>query len=270
MPFFSKLSQKQIIGLFAGLFVVFCLSILAFVQLTGNQKSSQQNNSLANSEQSVSFPNSNFSSNSNNSSNSAILSTNSGNSSTQSSNTNLVSNSNSTDKPSNSTLNSQNQSLIAKTSSQVSHNSENILSEKISNSDKKIANLSSKIDGLSSKDNLQVKDFDVIVVFFENKDGGTCSGLLEGSIIKTISHCFDSDIALNFENVITINKNQVNILLQKKVNITPQKNSYNIISIDKDVVVGLGKPIPNCETCPNLFLKTTDSLGEGNSGSPVF
>jgi Protein of unknown function (DUF1176) len=48
MQFFSKLSQKQIIGLFAGLFVIFVISILAFVQLTGNQKSAQQNN-LSNS-----------------------------------------------------------------------------------------------------------------------------------------------------------------------------------------------------------------------------
>ncbi len=34
--------------------------------------------------------------------------------------------------------------------------------------------------------------------------------------------------------------------------------------------MGRGKSLPNCANCPNLFLKTMDSLGEGNGGSPVF
>ena len=101
MPFFSKLSQKQIIGLFAGLFVIFVISILTFVQLTGNQKSSQQNNSSANSDKSVSFSSSNSSTNSNsNYSNNSNSVANSGNLSNQSSNfinnSNNSSNSNST------------------------------------------------------------------------------------------------------------------------------------------------------------------------------
>lgn len=34
--------------------------------------------------------------------------------------------------------------------------------------------------------------------------------------------------------------------------------------------MGCGKSLPNYADCPNLFLKTTDYLGEGNNSSPVF
>lgn len=76
----------------------------------------------------------------------------------------------------------------------------------------------------NSQNNLQAKDFELTVVFFENKNGGTCSGFLENNIIKTISHCFDPNTVLNFENVIIINKSEVNILSQKKVRKMLEKN----------------------------------------------
>ena len=112
----------------------------------------------------------------------------------------------------------------------------------------------------------------ITAVFYQNKTtNATCSGILNSGKIITIAHCLDSNIALNDEKVIEIDAENHEMLITKNYNLENlEKNVYYVASVDKGLVKGYGKPIPNCSDCPNLFLKLENFLGEGNSGSGVY
>ena len=99
----------------------------------------------------------------------------------------------------------------------------------------------------------------------------TCSGLAKAdSMVDTVSHCLGYKQGKN-EKIVTdsIPKNQ--ILLSNRLDILPNQNlEFSIATIDKALVGAVSDGGCTDKTCEFFKLKAYKSLGQGNSGTPVF
>lgn len=112
--------------------------------------------------------------------------------------------------------------------------------------------------------------------------GFTCSGIKIGNTIKTITHCIDTGLQStspveltkveNEENLVdddTINPDY--ILIDKMLTISSNTElKFSIASADKNIVTA--NKYQGCldVDCKFYSIKSTDVLGQGNSGSGVY
>ena len=123
----------------------------------------------------------------------------------------------------------------------------------------------------------------VIYFWFATSEGygALCSGELNSAktVITTVTHC-QNNAPKNPDRVmyrnIPVNSPDIFAVYTQSFNINFGDNNYKIISVDKGIVNASydtrtnGHCYTGSNTCNEILVKTSTTLGEGNSGSTVY
>jgi hypothetical protein len=125
------------------------------------------------------------------------------------------------------------------------------------------------------KSNNVTKTVNVIYFWFRlegTQTGALCSGMTQGNVILTVSHCQSNKPASDIVLSRSLLEEDIVPVYQETLTANFNDGKFKIFTVDKGVVNGFYNKYNYCQVgkCEFIYLDTEQLVGEGNSGSPLY